>query len=952
MPGGQTWEANVGGGPMLAMVREGFGRDILVALVVTVLLGAAISGGVARAVDTYLSKQVTGVLGDLGEYDLILHVRQDAHDAARSEIAKVLSSSYRGARVREGPTVVGRANFFISLPDRLRSRAGLEGLARALGDVPGASGVTFIIEPRLSVSGIEPGAFYFLMGQVEKLPGVRFCFRDGGSIAVVLHSVADIRRTSDALRDLLDRYRVVEVRFPIGQELEDSVAAGQAFADDLASSAGAGAELARDITRHGAGSDLADLTATLTEMKRFLGHYAARVTISLDSKAPLHPGDLVFLEAPAPASPSSASASGSASASASASTPASARAAAPAAADGKRLERGASIEAASRGTSREDSGAGGGVLVQVKEISGSKATGIVIEGDTEALGFKPAQPGPGAAAGLGPGPEPGPGRGASPASAGAKGGPVTIADDVGAYRTPPVAAHLADSNGRPQRRIGTAYVTSESKRLAYMVDESVRLLRELETFREDAYQASLSALDILGMYDRTVGRLVDVQRALEKASDALGASQDSTLGWREAAAVEKALRDAVGAVDSLESALGNLGSFESRAKEVLSMLSSTGDLFAEDAGTGDGELPPAVRDRVAALRAALDLAGVKAVERARAIDEFVRRASPAATELTKWKSTLSGLAGRVSGIRALLASGRAGAVVSDMLEATNTVLAQLQDMDVTGMQAQVREVSKDLGAIRSIDTGAIIRELEYIKASLPNLKDDEVGRSIRLIDRYIGGEVIPGDSLQILVDRSVDREAARKAAARRFGPGVRVYVGPVGIVEPGVRSEVYRVLREARSTVAALVSVIFTLLVLVLDHAAIVSAIRELRRERAAQGPSGGRARRIFAGLFDAGSAYAMAVGVAILVPVFVVSGAEVPHLGVWHMAAIGAVLGYLVSVESEKISPASSDEITAGIAMGLTYTDVMREIVVPSSRPGILALLNRRKVMLKGMAG
>ncbi|MBC7082952.1 MAG: hypothetical protein H5T95_05610 [Firmicutes bacterium] len=934
---------------MLAVVREGFGRDILVALVVTVLLGAAISGGVARAVDTYLSNQVTGVLGDLGEYDLILHVRQDASEAARSEIAKVLSSSYKGAHFREGPTVVGRANFFISLPDRLRTRAGLEGLARALSDVPGASGVTFIIEPRLSVSGIEPGAFYFLMGQVEKLPGVRFCFRDGSSIAVVLHSVADIKRTSDALRDLLDRYRVVEVRFPIGQELEDSVAAGQAFADDLASLAGGGAGLARDITRHGAGSDLADLTATLTEMKRFLEHYAARVTISLDSEAPLHPGDLVFLEAPAPASPSSASASASGSALASAS----ARAAAPAAAEGKRLERDASVEAASRGASRKDSGAGGGVLVQVEEISGSKATGIVIEGDTEALGFKLAQPGPGRAAGLGPGPEPepGPGRGASPARARAKGGPVTIADDVGAYRTPPVAAHLADSNGRPQRRIGTAYVTSESKRLAYMVDESVRLLRELETFREDAYQASVSALDILGMYDTTVGRLVDVQRALEKASDALGASQDSTLGWREAAAVEKALRDAIGAVDSLESALGEIGSFESRAKDVLSMLSSTGDLLAEDTATGDGELPPAVRDRVAALRAALDLAGVKAVERARAIDEFVRRASPAARELAKWKSTLSGLAGRVSGIRALLASGRAGAVVSDMLEATNTVLAQLQDMDVTGMQAQVREVSKDLGAIRSIDTGAIIRELEYIKASLPNLKDDEVGRSIRLIDRYIGGEVIPGYSLQILVDRSVDREAARKAAARRFGAGVRVYVSPVGIVEPGVRSEVYRVLREARSTVAALVSVIFTLLVLVLDHAAIVSAIRELRRERAAQGPSGGRARRIFASLFDAGSAYAMAMGAAILVPVFVVSGAEVPHLGVWHMAAIGAVLGYLVSVESEKISPASSDEITAGIAMGLTYTDVMREIVVPSSRPGILALLNRRKIMLKGMA-
>ncbi|MGE5593727.1 MAG: hypothetical protein ACM3X3_08625 [Betaproteobacteria bacterium] len=880
---------------MLAMVREGFGRDILVALVVTVLLGAALSGGVARAVDTYLGRQVTGVLGDLGEYDLILHVRQDAHDAASAEISKVLSSSYKGARVKEGPTVIGRANFFISLPGKLRTRSGIEGLARALGDVPGASGVTFIIEPRLSVSGIEPGAFSFLIGQVEKVPGVRFCFRDGGSIAVVLDSVADVRRTSDAIQRLLDRYRIVEVRFPIGQEVEDSVAAGQAFAEDLKSPAGAGATLARDVTRRGGGSDLEDLTATLTEMKRFLEYYAARVTITPTSKAPLHPGDLVFLEAPAQ------------------------RAASPSAAGADK-----------------DSGKRVGVLVQVKEISGGTATGIVVEGDTNALGFKPVQQAPA--------------RGSAP-------GPTTIVDEADAYRTPALAAYVADSTGRPRARIGTAYVTSESKRLAYMVDESVRLLRELETFREDAYQASLSALDILGMYDNTVGRLVGVQRALEKAQEALGAPGDSTLGWQEAAAVEKAIGDAIGAVDSLESALGKIGSFESRAKEVLSVLSSTGELLAEDAGTGNGDLPPAVRDRVAALRAALDLAGVKAVERAKVIDDLVRRANPAAQELAKWKTALSGIAGRVSGIRALLATGRAGTVVSDMLDATNTVLAQLQDMDVAGMQEQIREVSKDLGAVRSIDTDAIIRELEYIKESLPNLKDDEVGRSIRLIDQYISGEVIPGDSLQLLVDRGVSLEAARSAAVKRFGPGVRVYVSPVGVIEPGVRSEVYRVLREARSTVAALVSIVFVLLVLVLDHASVVSAIRELRREGAQLrsrrgGRTPGRAWRALARLFDAGAAYATAMGAAILMPVFVASGAQVPYLRLWHVALIGAALGYLVSLESGKISPAPSDEITAGIAMGLTYTQVMREIVVPSSRPGILALLNRRKIMLKGMKG
>jgi ABC-type Fe3+ transport system permease subunit len=180
------------------------------------------------------------------------------------------------------------------------------------------------------------------------------------------------------------------------------------------------------------------------------------------------------------------------------------------------------------------------------------------------------------------------------------------------------------------------------------------------------------------------------------------------------------------------------------------------------------------------------------------------------------------------------------------------------------------------------------------------------------------------------------------AAEKRFGPNVRVYVSPAGVVEPGVRSQVYRLLHEARATVAALVSFVFSLLVLALDHAAIVSAIREFQRGKAPRR----RARNI-----DAGSAYAMVVGAAILVPVFIMSGAKVPYFGTGHVAVLGAAIGYLVSTQSERISPASGEEITAGMAMGLTHTDIMREIVVPSSRPGILSLLNRRKVRFRGTA-
>jgi len=93
------------------------------------------------------------------------------------------------------------------------------------------------------------------------------------------------------------------------------------------------------------------------------------------------------------------------------------------------------------------------------------------------------------------------------------------------------------------------------------VDESIRLLYELEEFRGNAYLAAVNTLDILGMYDETVSNLISVQRALESAMESLGKSPDGTVGWREAAAVEKAMSDAMSIVDSLESAVRDHGHF-------------------------------------------------------------------------------------------------------------------------------------------------------------------------------------------------------------------------------------------------------------------------------------------------------------------------------------------------------------------------------------------------------
>ena len=59
---------------MMALFRDGFGKDWLVLIFVSILVGTILSAGVARAVDAYFGDTIDGLIGEYGEYDLILHL--------------------------------------------------------------------------------------------------------------------------------------------------------------------------------------------------------------------------------------------------------------------------------------------------------------------------------------------------------------------------------------------------------------------------------------------------------------------------------------------------------------------------------------------------------------------------------------------------------------------------------------------------------------------------------------------------------------------------------------------------------------------------------------------------------------------------------------------------------------------------------------------------------------
>ena len=81
---------------MFKFFRDGFFRDYIILILVTIIVGAAVSSGAAWAVDSYFGDTIQDVIGDNGEYDLILHVREASKEAALRELERIADQQFKG----------------------------------------------------------------------------------------------------------------------------------------------------------------------------------------------------------------------------------------------------------------------------------------------------------------------------------------------------------------------------------------------------------------------------------------------------------------------------------------------------------------------------------------------------------------------------------------------------------------------------------------------------------------------------------------------------------------------------------------------------------------------------------------------------------------------------------------------------------------------------------------
>ena len=675
---------------MSRMWRVGFRKDFIVLILVTVLLGSALASSMAALMDRTFSGAVRGLIGDFGEFDVIVHVREEARSAAGQALQRLLREKLPGARSKDGVVLAGKANLLVSIPAGRKEQAVFESLPGWMASLPGYTGITYITEPSMTLSNVHPGVRTDLKREMAELAGVRFVYRDGSNLTAVLESPDKAESVYKAAQNLAAKWRVLEIRYPFGSKLD----APEQIANEVEQSLQHmwGADTARDVTLLGQDDETGSFIAALGEMKKFLLSYSTQVEIDLAQKGAVIPGDLLEL-----------------------------------------------------------TGGGGGeksVQLRVYAVTGQTARAYVETGDA---------------------------------------GP--FLEQGGAVRS-------ADAD---KRLLGQASLRNQRLQLITAIDASLDLLNQISTLARSAD-----------------GAVADAEKTLQ----------------------------------TFASALVQLDAVQEQVRQINEELTKTGKV-----------------DTSQLLISAL-------------LSTMMRKAGG------------------------------------------DSSAADLENLDVAGMKESLAGMSEQLTAIGKMDVDLISQEIQKVRTNLPQLNDQEIGDSLRLIDRYLEGQVLPGDRLQLLLAPQVDI-AQSEALVRTVvdNQDITLYTSPAALANPDARSTLFSVLSQVRRTIAGIMALVIVMLVLLLDHATLFSAARRL-------------------GL--PAHPWAAATGAMLLTSIYLVSRAGIPGVNLAHVALAGTLAGWVCSYLAPRLSPVDGEEIEAGLALGLNVTQVLREIVIPAGRPGLLLLLNR----------
>lgn len=767
-----------------------FNRDVVMLLIASIVAGSSVAAVVAMSANTYFSKTISSLVGDYGEFDLLINVREEVKEDGKAQIEKIIEQVFPGAKLKEGPTLTGLTSFLIGLPPEYKTKQNYETIDGVFGSVPGRSGISIMTEPRLTVRAVPEGARDLVINQVMQVDGVLFAFRDGGSVTVIVKSLAQSSSVNTAIESILTQYQTIDVAFPVGSEPENPIRLGEQLADAIRAEKAAGFAESVSASK---GNDMVYFVSTMIELKRFLTAYATKVTITPAAGVTLKKGDVLVFQGPAP----------------------------------NALVTGNAPDAAN-------------VLVEITTVQGGGlAEGMIIQGDAAQL-----------------------------------------SESQGYSVTNSTIGNLA----------ATASFRNPRNQLGSALNETSKLVEQIPGFAQDATSMTGIAANVLDNY---AGSLRAVEQTLASLNEASGTIQAATSGLAnlDTSAIQVQLGNSAGAMGSLVNTL-----------QLIRLLNP---------------------DVVTSIN-----------------------------EITATQQNLTNLQERLSALDNIAADARrARNAIDNIVVNGNSTVASLRSFDVNGTRQTLATAGDHLAQLRQFNTPLVAAQLQYLGAAAPNLQDEEISRSVKIMDQFIAGQVIPGQRLQILTKSNVTAELVAPVIYRVVGHNnLSLYTSALGVIEPDPRAEVMMILTQVKAVLAGMVSLIATAAFLTLDHTAIMTVMR--RQRTGVKMPQVKGWRRLARNVKNAFTApeylYGMCIGALLLTTMFALSGGGIPYVPWVGAPLLGAVIGLLIANNAEKINPIEADEVSAGEALGMSFDEIMREIVVPSGRPGLLQKLNRRKMKFK----
>lgn len=498
------------------------------------------------------------------------------------------------------------------------------------------------------------------------------------------------------------------------------------------------------------------------------------------------------------------------------------------------------------------------------------------------------------------------------------------------------------------RQVATAEIISRKDQLAHALDEGAVLLSKTDLLASDLGATS-------GRAELTIGKAAELQAQVREAQAMLNRTAQG-IDKLTSEETQERLEKLAALFEDLGDDFNNLAQQFARVRLVEERVSKAADsvrgfqsllhlglIAYPSSGGGIGE-------KLDDFDGKLDRVLGDLNRRAQTLDDFVNQFNPLVRVLLSWRSKAKDFSTGVQHVSGMLEKDLpVTELLSGMTGITQETLTTLQAMDFGEIQSDLNRTTNQISSLNQIDLGAIVQQMKAVRASLPNLMDEEIGRSVSLIDQYLGGEVIPGERVKLFVNTGPDIKALQGEIREILkSPGIKVASTPSGSIELNLRGEVFKILREVRGVIASLIVLLLFILFFLLDQSSVIAVLKrdEIVAAEIAKGWTGFAAR--FRNGRWVGLLYSVGLSMTWLILTLSLSGARIPYVGTLPLMIIGILFGLAFYGLADRVYQLDMDEMMAGQSLGLTFPVLMREIVLPAGRPGLLQILNARRMVMR----